>query len=239
MKKRLSVVFFLVVQGFCFVLQAQQGSLRIELDVGSSYSLLRSDMSSLVSSKYSGMRGFGVNSSLEYEFLNKLFVSGGVSYLERNYKFSRTGVYQGWYTDYHNSYLVFPLRLGGYFLGGGNKGRGIWLKGSVGLYSDYWLSMRRVGRYPVLGEEQLDGSLDYRESSDRYDFKGNESQLRRFGYGWEVRGSVGYEFKALGVYIGYQYQGGLSDQSKTSEGTRDKSRVESYMFSLGVGYRFK
>lgn len=71
--------------------------------------ILNGNVSNLVDTKYSGRYGFGVNLSGEYMIWNSLFISTGVSFLQKNYKYERTGTRSGQYTDYKNNFLTFPL----------------------------------------------------------------------------------------------------------------------------------
>ncbi|MDE5450545.1 PorT family protein, partial [Elizabethkingia meningoseptica] len=90
----------------CFGISvSSQSKVRIGLDAGYTYNVMHANLSNLVDSKYSGRYGFGMNLSGEYMIWKPFFVSTGVSYLQKNYKFERTGSRAGWYTDYQNSFL--------------------------------------------------------------------------------------------------------------------------------------
>ncbi|WP_292010368.1 outer membrane beta-barrel protein [Chryseobacterium sp.] len=215
-----------------------QNKLKVSLDAGYTYSILKSDLSNLIDSRYRGRYGFGVNLSGEYMIWKSLFVSTGISFQQKNYKFERTGNRDGWYTNYHNDFLSFPLLIGGYILNNPHESEGVWIKVAGGMYTDYWLSMKREGRYPVFNELQEDGTFNYTEVSDTYDFKENENQINRLGYGLTGQAQLGYSLKNFDIYGSYNYQYGLSDINKENA-KNHKSTLQSYMISLGVSYKFK
>lgn len=215
-----------------------QTKLKLNLDAGYTYSSMNANLSNLVDSKYTSRYGFGANLSAELSIWKGLFISSGVSYLQKNYEFSRTGTRNGWYTKYDNEFLSLPLLLGGYILNNPNESNGIWLKVAAGMYTDYWLSMKREGQYPVFAELQPNGQFNYIKVSDKYDFKENENNLRRFGYGLQGQVQLGYSFSKLGVYASYNHQHGLSDINKDNINTNQKMIINSYMLSAGLTYKF-
>lgn len=166
------------------------------------------------------------------------FVSTGVSFLQKNYKYERTGSRSGWYTEYNNNFLAFPLLVGGYILKNPHEDRGVWAKVAGGMYMEYWLSMKRNGQYPVFSELQVDGNFPYTKVSDTYDFKKNENGLDRFGYGFQGQAQLGYSFNKFDVYGAYQYQHGLSDINKANTDKNKKATIRSYMISVGISYKF-
>ncbi|AQX84454.1 outer membrane beta-barrel protein [Elizabethkingia sp. HX WHF] len=215
-----------------------QNKFKIGLDAGYTYSVLNGNVSNLVDTKYSGRYGFGVNLSGEYMIWKSIFMSTGVSFLQKNYKYERTGTRSGQYTDYKNNFLSFPLLVGAYILNNPHESKGVWIKVAGGMYTEYWLNMKREGQYPVFGGLQPDGTFPYVKVSDTYDFKKNENQLNRFGYGLQGQAQLGYSFDKFDVYGAYNYQYGLSDISKTNTDKDQKATTRSYMISVGVSYKF-
>ncbi|MCL1663401.1 PorT family protein [Elizabethkingia ursingii] len=215
-----------------------QNKFKIGLDAGYTYSVLNGNLSNQVDSKYSGRYGVGVNLSGEYMIWNSLFVSTGVSFLQKNYKYKRIGAHSGWYSDYTNNFLSFPLMIGGYILNNPHESKGVWIKIAGGMYSEYWLSRKFDGQYPVFSELQPDGSYPYTKVSGAYDFKENENQLNRWGYGVQGQAQLGYSFKKFDVYGAYNYQYGLSDINLTNKDKATKEALRSYMISVGVSYKF-
>ncbi|MGG1923645.1 hypothetical protein AB1278_17655 [Chryseobacterium sp. NRRL B-14798] len=129
--------------------------------------------------------------------------------------------------------------VGAYILNDPHKTQGVWLSVAGGMYTDYWLGMKRKGRYPVFGELQEDTTFNYTQISDIYDFKKNENEINRWGYGLAGLVQVGYSFKKFDVYGSYNYHYGLSDIDKTNADKNRKSTLRSYMISIGTSYKFK
>ncbi|MCL1676183.1 outer membrane beta-barrel protein [Elizabethkingia meningoseptica] len=216
-----------------------QNKFKIGLDAGYTYSVMHSNLSNQVDSKYSGRYGFGVNLSGEYMIWKSLFVSTGVSFLQKNYEYKRLETRAGWYDNYTNNFLSFPLLVGGYILNNPHESKGVWIKLAGGMYTEYWLSRKYDGQYPVFSELQTDGTFNYTKVSGKYDFKENENQYSRFGYGLQGQAQLGYSFKKFDVYGAYNYQYGLSDISKIEPQDKNKKMsTRSYMLSVGVSYKF-
>jgi len=215
-----------------------QTKLKLNLDAGYTYSSMNANLSNLIDSEYTGRYGFGTNLSAELSIWKGLFISSGISYLQKNYEFKRTATREGWYTKYDNNFLSLPLLVGGYIINNPNESNGVWIKLAGGMYTDYWLSMKREGQYPVLSETELYGTYNYTKVSDKYDFKKNENNLRRLSYGLQGQVQLGYSFSKLGMYISYNHQHGLSDINKDNISTNQKMIINSYMLSAGLTYKF-
>ncbi|AQX13146.1 PorT family protein [Elizabethkingia meningoseptica] len=215
-----------------------QNRFKIGLDAGYTYSAMHANLSNLVDSKYTSRYGLGVNLSGEYMVWNMFFVSTGISFLQKNYEFERTGSREGWYTKFNNNYLSMPLMIGGYVLNNPHESKGVWIKLAGGMYTDYWLSMKRDGQYPVFSELQEDGTFKYKKISDTYDFKENMNGYNRWGYGLQGQAQIGYSFDKFDVYGAYNYQYGLSDISKVNKDDNKKMSTRSYMLSIGASYKF-
>ncbi|GGE94928.1 Outer membrane protein beta-barrel domain-containing protein [Chishuiella changwenlii] len=237
MKRKFYNVLYVSILFFSTSLFAQN-KLKLNVDAGYTYSSLNTNLSNLIDSKYIGRYGFGANLSAELSIFKSLFISSGFSYLQKNYEFTRTGARAGWYTKYDNEFLSLPLLIGGYLINNPNESNGVWIKVAGGMYTDYWLSMKREGQYPVFFDQQPDGSHNHVKVSDKYDFKENENNLRRFGYGLQGQAQLGYSFNKLGVYVSYNYQYGLSDIKKDNINRNQKMTINSYMLSTGLTYKF-
>ncbi|MCT4073765.1 outer membrane beta-barrel protein [Elizabethkingia anophelis] len=223
-----------------------QHKLKIGLDAGYTYNVMNANLYSLTESRYTSGSGAGGNLSVEYNVWKNIFVSTGVSFWQKNYNFERTGTYAGWYTKYSNNILSFPLLAGGYLLGNPHEKEGIWIKLAGGMYTDYWLRMKRDGRYLLtttqdfnISGDGIDVKGDYTQASDTYDFKKNENQLNRWGYGLQGQAQIGYALKKIDLYAAYNYQYGLSDINKSDNDKNQKMSFRSYMISAGIAYKFK
>ncbi|MBV8325228.1 outer membrane beta-barrel protein [Chryseobacterium sp.] len=215
-----------------------QHHFNLALDAGVTSSSLHADLSNQIESRYKSRIGLGINLSGEYMIWKSLFASVGLGFQQKNYEYQRTGNYAGWYSRYTNNFLTAPLMIGAYLLNNPHETQGVWLKAAGGMYSEYWLSRKISGRYPVFNELQEDGSFNYTEVSDTYDFKANENQLNRWGYGIIGKAQIGYSFKKFDVYGSYTYLHGISDINKDNQDESRKESLRSHMFSVGASYKF-
>lgn len=215
-----------------------QNKFKIGIDAGYTYSALNANSSNLVDIKYSNRYGAGINLSGEYIIWKSLFVSTGISFLQKNYKYERTGAHSGWYTEYNNNFISFPLLIGSYILNNPYESKGVWIKLAGGMYTEYWLSLKREGQYPVFSGLKEDYTFPYVKVSDTYDFKKNENQFNRFSYGLQGQAQLGYSFGKFDVYGGYNYLYGLSDINNTNTDNTQKATYRSYMISIGAAYKF-
>ncbi|MDM1398641.1 outer membrane beta-barrel protein [Myroides odoratimimus] len=218
--------------------EQKENRFKVGVDLGYTNTSLNANISNLVDSKYNSRGGFGINVSAEMNVWNSLFVSTGVSYLQRNYEFERTGSREGWYSKYSNDFISVPLLVGGYLINNPYSTNGVWVKAAGGIYTEYWAKMKTKGQYPVFSELQPDGSFNYTTVSENYDFKKNENQLRRLSMGLQGQVQVGYAIDKIDVYLGYNYLYGLTETYKYDSPGNKKNTRDSHMISIGAAYKF-
>jgi len=227
---------------FCATMQAQteltKNRFKLGIDAGYTNTALSTNISNLIDSKYISRGGFATNISAEMAIWKTLFVSTGVSYLQRNYEFKRTNSRSGWYSKYNNDFISVPLLVGGYIINDPYTSKGIWLKVAGGIYAEYWTKMKIDGQYPVFTELQPNGSFNYTRVSENYDFKKNENQLNRFAMGIQGQAQFGYSLSKVDVFLSYNYLYGLTDTYKYDSPGRKKTTRDSHMLSLGAAYKF-
>ncbi|MCC9043628.1 PorT family protein [Myroides sp. M-43] len=218
--------------------EQKENRFKVGIDLGYTNTSLNANISNLVDSKYNSGGGFGVNVSAEMSIWKTLFVSTGVSYLQKNYEFERTGSREGWYSKYNNDFISVPLLVGGYLINNPYTSDGVWVKVAGGIYSEYWTKMKTKGQYPVFPELQSDGTFNYTQVSEKYDFKKNENQLRRLAMGLQGQVQVGYSIEKIDVFLGYNYLYGLTDTYKYDSPGDKKITRDSHMVSVGAAYKF-
>lgn len=218
--------------------QTQSQRFKVGLDAGYTNTSLSANISNLVDSKYTSRDGFGINASVEMNVWKTLFVSTGISYMQRNYEFERTDSREGWYSKYNNDFISVPLLIGGYLINNPYTDNGVWVKVAGGIYAEYWAKMKIKGRYPVFPELQPDGSFPYTEVNETYDFSKNENQLRRMSMGLQGQVQLGYSLDKLDFYAGYSYLHGLTDTYKYKSPGNTKVVRNTYMISIGAAYKF-
>lgn len=210
---------------------------KVGIDAGYTNTSLSTNISNLIDSKYNSKGGFGINAAIEMNVYKSLFVSTGVSYLQRNYEFERTGSHAGWYSNYKNDFISIPLLVGGYLVNNPHVDNGIWVKVAAGIYGEYWAKSKVDGQYPVFPELGWDG-FPYTKVSETYDWKKNENQYHRASMGLQGQIQLGYSIDEIDVFLGYNYLYGLTDTNKYDTPGKKKVTRDTYMVSLGVAYKF-
>ena len=218
--------------------QSENNRFKVGVDAGYTNTSLDANISNLIDSKYSARGGFGVNISAEMNVWKTLFVATGISYLQRNYTFERTGSRKGWKSQFDNDFISVPVLVGGYLLNNPYTSNGVWIKVAGGIYSEYWTKMKTKGRYPVFTELQPDESFNYTTVSEKYDFGKNEKQLRRLAMGLQGQFQIGYSLDNLDFYASYNYLYGLTDTFKYHTPGKKKTTRDSHMITIGAAYKF-
>ncbi|MEG0890122.1 MAG: outer membrane beta-barrel protein [Bacteroides sp.] len=236
MKKQLVIFLLLGVVVSPSSVKAQK--LKVGLDVGLSKSILSSDVSNLVNTRYDTKSGIATNVNLEYNFFGDFMVATGLGFIQKNYEYKKTDGITGTYTLYNNNFIAIPLNVGWYIFNNPYKKRGVWVKVQGGVYYEYLTRVHRKGEYPIFAQLQEDGSYVKTQISETYDFKKNENNLNRNLFGIEGAVDVGYSFERIDVFASYTYQYGLTSIYKAKTSSHRKSRRSSSIISLGVAYKF-
>ncbi|BAV95484.1 hypothetical protein [Ichthyobacterium seriolicida] len=180
---------------------------------GYDFNKVTHNLSNRVSSDYVGQDGFYTSLIVEGKNALDLFdVSSGVEVLSKNYRFERSGEYEGWYTNYNTLYLNVPIRLGiGVLSMIGNYIEGLDFTIHGGPYFGYWLSLYREGQYfSFSGSVEKDPEMVKIEGP--YDFEENINKFSRVDYGFEFGSKLSYQlFEGLGAFIECNLLYGTSD----------------------------
>lgn len=236
MKQR---ALILVVLGMItFPLSAQAQNLKVSFDAGVSNSVLNSDVSNLINTRYNTRAGVVSRVNLEYNFYEDFIVVSGVGFVQKSYDYCKTDNVTGTRTTYRNNFINIPLYVGLYLFNNPHNERGVWLKIQGGVFYEYLAGMRRNGVYPVFSELQKDGRYELCHVSEKYDFDKNENHLKRGLFGLEGKAEFGYSFTKFDVFASYAYQYGLTDIYKAKTSANSKSRRVANMITLGVAYKF-
>ena len=162
--------------------QAAQAQWRIGASGGADYNWYTINTHYQADYHYSGAWGWSAAVFGQYNFFDWLGLRAELEATERNYRFYRTGMYEG--TDYttHNTYLQLPVLT--QFSFGGQKVRGFV---NVGFYTGYWIAGKEKGTwYDSFSNEEMD-------VNSAYVFHKQKDQRWDFG----LAGGVGIEYRFL------------------------------------------
>lgn len=117
---------------------------------GLSKSILNSDVSNLVNTRYDTKTGVATRVNLEYNFFKDFIVGTGLGFIQKNYEYKKTDNITGTHTLYKNNFMDIPLNVGLYLFNNPHKENGIWLKVQGGVFYEYFTRMHRKGEYQSL-----------------------------------------------------------------------------------------
>lgn len=165
-------------------------------------------------SKYERVDGFSIGIPVQYQLFDWLSVQTGVTYIQKNYKWSRTHYFAGVYQKSTNNYLQIPLMAHLSF--GGSKLRGFV---NAGGYAGYWISGKVKGvsfePYNATDADKYGALNDYQSYSYNEKYAFNSQKDRRIELGWLLGGGLSYLLcKKYQVFAEYRYQYALTDQQK-------------------------
>ncbi len=156
MKKQLVIFILLGIIAIPSSVKAQK--LKVSLSAGLSKSILNSDVSNLVNTRYDTKTGVATRVNLEYNFFKDFIVGTGLGFIQKNYEYKKTDNITGTHTLYKNNFMDIPLNVGLYLFNNPHKENGIWLKVQGGVFYEYFTRMHRKGEYPIFAQLQEDGS---------------------------------------------------------------------------------
>ena len=142
MKKQLVIFILLGIIAIPSSVKAQK--LKVSLSAGLSKSILNSDVSNLVNTRYDTKTGVATRVNLEYNFFKDFIVGTGLGFIQKNYEYKKTDNITGTHTLYKNNFMDIPLNVGLYLFNNPHKENGIWLKVQGGVFYEYFTRMHRI-----------------------------------------------------------------------------------------------
>lgn len=189
-----------------------------------------------VKTEYIGQSGNFLSVGLEIQINSRFGLYGGVSFLNKNYRFQRTGsIYGGQYSNYKTRYINVPFLLTfkplEYVLKDSKFGFSV----MAGSYLGYWTSLNIDGYYKLFVEQS--DKLKYYKG--KYDFDKNENNYSRLDYGLQTGANLSYDIsKRVSILIDCTLLYGLSDNKKKTVRQASKYYYTTYNFGLGIAYKF-
>ena len=108
MKKQLVIFVLLGIIAIPSSVKAQK--LKVSLSAGLSKSILNSDVSNLVNTRYNTKTGVATRVNLEYNFFKDFIVGTGLGFIQKNYEYKKTDNITGTHTLYKNNFMDMLLR---------------------------------------------------------------------------------------------------------------------------------
>ncbi len=210
---------------------------KVEAEVGASISTLDINVTGLPNTAYKVRGGVAFGVAAEYNVVDNLAVGLGVRFVQRNYLYENSGS-NPWNTRYTNNFISVPLTVGYYLLHNPYREKGLWLKPQVGVYYEYFTSMRTKGTYIMDLMEGYNGAGVHIDYESKYDFGSNDNHLRRSLFGGEAGLQVGYSFGCIDAFATYRYQYGFTHIYQEKSRTSNTARRNSSVITIGAAYKF-
>ena len=210
---------------------------RASLKGGYTYSAFNQDLSSLPYSRYVPKGGMSIGLSIDYNINDKFYVSSGIDYWQKRYRFERTNSYAGWYSNYTPSYFQIPVTLGINIINTPYSENKFWMRAGVGAYIGILGRLHVKGKYPSFAELEFNNDFPLNEVSVKYDFSENINNINRMNLGLQSEAQIGYSLKKIDVFAGFKHNYHLNDWFKESS-KKHKARLHSYAIEIRVGYKF-
>jgi opacity protein-like surface antigen len=197
-----------------------KAQLYLGVEGGGNINFLHTNNSNQAFTVYSGRGGIRFGIPVQYKIFGWFSVEAAPSVVQKDYRISRTGFFQGIYQDNTNTYLELPVM--GCFSFGGKHFRGLL---NLGLYGAWWASGHVKG-----AELNILNPADSSSATSRgptnvfslnkpYDYSQNYSfdsrKDRRMEFGWLAGIGMTYEIThCCKVFLEGRYTQSLTDQQK-------------------------
>jgi hypothetical protein len=183
----------------------------VGLEGGYSRNSLITNISGLTNTSNQPVGGYTVAIPMVYTIRRCAALYSGFSLTQKNYQYTRTGMYSGPYEQYRNSYLQLPLA--GRFSWGGKLKAFV----DVGIYGAYWLSGRVEGAELNVLDFTLSSSnvnlTNVYNYNEKYPF--SSTRDNRFEYGWLAGLGASYQFQpGVQFFVEGRNAQSISDQQK-------------------------
>lgn len=237
--KKIKYLTILVI----FMLVAQQAKSQWAIGIEGGYvnNHLLTDISNRVQTNNQNGSSFGVGILTKYTFKKaRLSFETGLTFVQKNYSFVRTGKYQGIYESFINNYVQLPL---------GVEFRLFYVYGfkvyiDAGMYFGYWTSGYVNGVTPNIinviyqkdgnNYQLVQGNTAY---SEKYNFDNRRDN--RFEFGVYTGLTLAYEFyDKYAIFIRGRFYQSTTDQQKNYMTNQIAQYNQSFFISAGFAYTF-
>lgn len=199
------------------------------------------DISNRVETNNQNGNSFGVGILAKYTFTKEwLSMETGLTFIQKNYSFVRTGKYQGIYENFINNYVQLPLGLSFRLF----NLHGFKTYIDAGMYFGYWASSYVNGVTPNIINViyQKDGN-NYQlvqanaSYSEKYSFDSRRDS--RFEFGLYTGLTLAYDFyEKYGIFIRGRFYQSTTDQQKKYATNQIAQYNQSFFVSAGFMYTF-
>ncbi|WP_157821822.1 outer membrane beta-barrel protein [Tenacibaculum sp. Bg11-29] len=230
-------VFLLLFIAFLTNLSAQE-KFRISLSGGGNNNDITYSAGNRINTEYSGNTGYYFKAGFNLKVYKNISIQTGLTYIDKNYKYQRTGAQDGIATHHKAKYFNIPVMVGIQPLHSSLKNTKFNFEIFAGTYVGWWNSLERESTVEVFTELDFNG-FPRKTLVESYDFEKNENQFNRVDYGLQAETRLGYSFyKNMSLFIEYSMMYGLSDNQKNELRKTSNYYYTTSNYGIGISYKF-
>ncbi len=218
------------------------GRLWLGLEGGWSSNYLITNISNLSFTKYDPKSGYFVAIPLQYDINNWLAIYSDPGLIQKNYRYIRTGFFQGIQETHTNTYVQIPLNAR--FSFGGTKLKGFL---DAGIFGAYWATghvngvqpniLNPVSSYTTSNPASIFDLVNRYDFNERYQF--NSSKDNRYEFGGILGVGIQYDLPRFKIFIEGKKIQPITDQQKKYMTNQVPRYNSTYLFSAGCMIRLK
>lgn len=228
------LVFMTFIASQC--LSAQE-KFRVSLSGGGNHNDITYSASNRVNTVYSGKNGYYLKAGINFKPYKNISFQSGLTYIQKNYVFQRTGPREGVSTIHKANYFNMPFMIGLQPLFHSLKSTKFNFEIFAGTYIGWWNSLERESNIQVFGELDIHNNIPIKKVADSYDFNKNENHFNRLDYGLQAETRISYLFqKNINLFIEYSFMYGLSDNQKNQLRKTSNYYYTTSNYGIGIAY---
>ncbi|RBW62420.1 hypothetical protein DS884_02135 [Tenacibaculum sp. E3R01] len=235
-KQKVFLLFFITF--FTNQTISAQEKFRVSLSGGGNSNDITYSASNRVNTEYTGNTGSYFKAGFNFKVYKNISIQTGLTYINKNYKYQRTGAQEGIGTLHRAKYFNIPVMVGIQPLHNALKNTKFNFEVFAGTYVGWWNSLERESTVEVFGGLNFNG-FPRKTVIESYDFDKNENQFNRVDYGLQAETRFGYNvYKNMSVFIEYSFMYGLSDNQKKQLRKTSNYYYTTSNYGIGISYNF-
>lgn len=216
-----------------------QDKFRVSLSGGLNDNDITYNTSNRVDTEYVGESGNYFKAGFAFKVYKNLHIQTGLMYLNKNYRYQRTGYYEGIYTNYNTRYFNVPVMLGIKPFYESLKNTRFNFEIMGGAYAGWWNTLERDGVVQTFPELDFEVGFPKKEFKESYDFDKNINKFNRVDYGLIAETRFAFRiYKQFDLFAEYSFMYGLSDNQKEEIRKPSRYYYTTSNYGIGVSYNF-
>ena len=229
--KRALLLFLVAI--VCNLSLSAQNKVRVSLSGGLNDNDITYKANNRINTEYQNEGGNYFKAGVNFKIYKNISIQTGLTYLNKNYRFKRTGFLSDITSLYETRYFNIPVMVGIQPLANVFKNTRFNFEILGGAYVGWWDSLDRDS------STISTSSIGITKVSESYNFDTNENHFNRVDYGLQAETRLGYNFyKNLSIFVEYSFMYGLSDNQKNHLRQTSKYYYTTSNYGLGLSYNF-